>query len=78
MKNKELDNLAKRIKYFRNKLKITQELLAQKCEFDRTYISLIERGKRNPSLKNLLKLSKGLGISLSILVSSMPEFEDLV
>ena len=77
MKNQELSNLGSRIKYFRSILNISQEKLAFKCELDRTYISLLERGKRNPSLINLLKVSKGLNISLSKLVSSMPDFDDL-
>lgn len=77
MENQELINLGSRIKYFRSILNISQEKLAFQCELDRTYISLLERGKRNPSLINLLKVSKGLNISLSKLVSSMPDFDDL-
>jgi len=68
MENKELVKLGKRIKNARNKLELSQESLAEKSEFDRTYISLLERGKRNPSYLNLLKLSKGLEIALSDLV----------
>jgi len=37
-----LIQLAKKIKTERNKLNISQEKLAQKCNFDRTYISLLE------------------------------------
>ena len=65
MKNeKELIYLGKRIKEHRLKLNLSQELLANKCEFDRTYISMLERGKRNPSYLNLLKLCEGLNIKL--------------
>lgn len=49
----------------------SQEKLAEKCGFDRTYISLIERGLRNPSYINLLKLAKGLGISVSELTARL-------
>lgn len=77
MKNKPLINLGQRIKYFRNKLNLSQEALAFKSEFDRTYISLLERGKRNPSLINLLKISRGLDISLSQLVSNISGFDEL-
>ncbi len=71
MKNKEkilLEALAKKIKIQRNKLKLSQEKLAHKCGFDRTYISLLERAKRNPSYLNLEKLSNGLEITLSDLL----------
>ena len=68
MENNELIKLGKKIKTIRNRLNLSQELLAQKCEFDRTYISLLERGKRNPSYLNLLKLSKGLTVPINELV----------
>ena len=73
MENKELIILGIHIKYFRTELSLTQEALAFKCNFDRTYISLLERGKRNPSYKNLLKLSKGLNIPLSKLCKNIEE-----
>ncbi len=57
--------LGKAIRARRQKLKISQEELAERCGFDRTYISMLERGKRNPSLLNLLRLVKGLETSVS-------------
>jgi len=63
-----LNQLAKRIKYQRNILGISQEKLAEKCQFDRTYISLLERAKRNPSYLSLKKLCHGLEIELSDLL----------
>ena len=49
----------------REQLGLSQEKLAERCGFDRTYISMLERGKRNPSFLNLLKLAKGLKTSVS-------------
>jgi transcriptional regulator with XRE-family HTH domain len=49
----------------RVELGLSQEKLAEQCGFDRTYISMLERGKRNPSLINLLRLAKGLKTSVS-------------
>lgn len=48
--------------------KITQEKLAFELGVDRTYISYIERGKRNPSLYILSRMAKVLKISFSELV----------
>jgi transcriptional regulator with XRE-family HTH domain len=67
MENNEqelLTQLAKRIKTRRSELNISQEKLAEKCNFDRTYISLLERAKRNPSYLSLKKLCLGLEIDL--------------
>ncbi len=63
-----LKNLAQKIKYYRTKLGLSQEKLAEKCDFDRTYISLLERAKRNPSYLSLEKLCVGLEIELSELL----------
>ncbi len=59
-----LIQLAQKIKIKRKKLNISQEKLAEKCDFDRTYISLLERAKRNPSYLSLIKLCNGLEIEL--------------
>ncbi len=41
---------------------LTQEKLAELAGYDRTYISLIERGLRKPTVQALFNLSKPLGI----------------
>jgi transcriptional regulator with XRE-family HTH domain len=47
---------------------LSQEQLAQLCGLDRTYISLLERGLRQPTLNSLFSISKGLGISPCIFI----------
>jgi transcriptional regulator with XRE-family HTH domain len=42
---------------------LSQEQLALKADLDRTYISGIERGKRNVSLINIVKLASALELS---------------
>ena len=44
---------------------LTQEKLAEKAGLDPTYISGIERGLRNPGIKNVAKLAKALGFTTS-------------
>jgi transcriptional regulator with XRE-family HTH domain len=48
---------------------ISQERLAESAGLDRTYVSGIERGERNPSLTNLLKLAAALEVALSELAT---------
>ena len=40
----------------------SQENLANASQLDRTYISMLERGIRNPTLKSLLKIAIALEI----------------
>lgn len=46
-------------------LGLTQEDLAELADLERSYISDIERGCRNVSLVNIVKLAKALGTSPS-------------
>ena len=48
------------LRRLRKDAKLTHEQLAEKAECHPTYISLVERGKRNPSLDMVLKLSRAL------------------
>ena len=59
----------KRLAEIRNQKKITQEKFAFDIGVDRTYISYIERGERNPSLFLLYKIAKELKIKLSDLIN---------
>ena len=71
MNNKEielLNKLANKIKSTRHQLNLSQEALADKCGLDRTYISLVERSKRNPSYLSLVKLCEGLEIDIKELL----------
>jgi transcriptional regulator with XRE-family HTH domain len=56
------------IKDIRKNKSISQEKLAEKTGLDRTFISLIETGKRNPTLTSICKLANGLDIKASELL----------
>lgn len=49
-----------RITFFRNKLKITQEQLADSVEVTRQTIISLEQGRYNPSLELAYKITKAL------------------
>ncbi|HVX01063.1 MAG TPA: helix-turn-helix transcriptional regulator [Candidatus Babeliaceae bacterium] len=57
--------LGKKVRELRKAKDWTQEKLEENSGLDRTYISDIERGMRNPSLKSLEKLAKALKIKVS-------------
>lgn len=58
-----------RVRAERSRQGMSQEQLALKCGLDRTYISGIERGRRNPSLKNIAKIAHSLKLSLPEIVT---------
>lgn len=62
-----------RVRYLRLKAGHSQEELADLCELDRTYIGGIERGERNPSLKNILRIAGALGVSTALLFEQTGE-----
>jgi transcriptional regulator with XRE-family HTH domain len=50
---------------------LSQEALADLCGLDRTYISGIERGNRNVSLKNIELIAKALRRSIAELMQGV-------
>ncbi|MBS9438002.1 XRE family transcriptional regulator [Photorhabdus noenieputensis] len=54
-----------RVRYFRQSSGMSQEAFADKCGIDRTYISGIERGVRNPTLEIINIIANGLQIELT-------------
>ena len=60
----------KRLRQIREQVGVSQEKLGEKAKLHRTYVSSVERGKRNISLLNIERLARALGVSLRDL---MPE-----
>ncbi|TKV13904.1 helix-turn-helix transcriptional regulator [Citrobacter sp. wls619] len=55
------------LKKLRQQSGLSQEAFADKCGLDRTYVSGIERGVRNPTLEVISILAKGLEIKINVL-----------
>jgi transcriptional regulator with XRE-family HTH domain len=58
-------DLAARIRLLRHECELSQEALAEAAGIHRTYLGGIETGRRNPSLKNISRIARALGVSLS-------------
>jgi len=63
------DAFAKALLQIRTERQISQEELGFQSGYHRTYISLLERGKMNPSLRTVLSLSAALGVPAAELVA---------
>jgi transcriptional regulator with XRE-family HTH domain len=53
---------------FRTAKGVSQEALALDCGRDRTFISMLERGKRQPTLETIFRLAEGLEVTPGELV----------
>ena len=62
----------RRVRELRLARGLSQEELAFKVGIHRTYVGGVERGERNPSLKNIASIARALNITLRELFS----FED--
>ena len=63
-----LKRLGERIRQLRTAKDWTQEDLAGECGLDRSYVSGLENGRRNPTYINLLRIAKTLGTPLVTLL----------
>lgn len=68
MKNDILIKFGNKIRELRIKKEWSQETLADKTGFHRTYIGMIERGERNLSLKNIEIFASSFELTISELL----------
>jgi transcriptional regulator with XRE-family HTH domain len=62
------DRFGQRLRGLRQRASLSQEEFAERCDLDRTYISGIERGKRNVALRNIEAIARALNITISELL----------
>lgn len=58
-------SFGKCIRFYRNKIGLSQEKFALLINMDRTYYASVEAGKRNISIANIEKIANGLEIPIS-------------
>lgn len=72
MSNPEVPNVGpifgEVLRRYRSKLGVSQEELAFRAGVDRTFVSRIERGLRQPTITTLIGLGAALGVSAAELV----------
>lgn len=70
-KDESLIKLGINIRNLRQKLNMSQEALALEAELDRTYMGGVERGERNVSVKNIIKIARTLKCTPSEIVENI-------
>ena len=66
-----LQQLGKRIVYLRSEKGWSQLTLSVEANINRNYLSDLERGKRNPTVKILEKIASALAIDLATLLKGI-------
>jgi transcriptional regulator with XRE-family HTH domain len=65
------NSFGSRVREKRERLHLSQEAFADRVGLDRTYVSGIERGRRNPTLATMKRIAEALGVSLEALVKGL-------
>ena len=68
-----IQTVATNVRLARKAAGLSQEELALEAEVDRTYISQVERGKRNITIAILARLARAMGTTAAALVSAARE-----
>ncbi|HEY4270217.1 MAG TPA: helix-turn-helix transcriptional regulator [Galbitalea sp.] len=71
-KSEAARTFGQRVRENRLRLGISQETLAQLSDVHWTFVGQVERGTRNLSLHNIIKLAGGLDVDPGVLVAGIP------
>ena len=66
-----LKRFGARVRELRLEINLSQEKFAAKCDLDRTYLGSVERGERNIALRNIEKIAKAFGKSITELMERL-------
>jgi transcriptional regulator with XRE-family HTH domain len=66
-----LEGFGQRVRTARKRLGMTQQQLGKLSRMDRTYIGGIERGERNITLLNVLRLARALRVKPAALLDDL-------
>ena len=64
-------SIGKKIRYYRESNKWTQEAFAEKTGLSLTYVGMIERGEKVPKLETFINIANVLGVSADILLADV-------
>lgn len=65
VKDRTLAQFGRNVARIRAAKGFSQEKLAEKADIDRTYVSGIERGVRNPGIKSVVRIARALSVSVA-------------
>jgi transcriptional regulator with XRE-family HTH domain len=57
------------LREYRERAALSQESLADAAELDRTFIGMLERGQRQPTLESLFRIAAALEVAPQTLIS---------
>ena len=63
------------VKRIREEQRISQEVLADRADLNRSYVGEVERGTAMPSLATVTKIAKALNLTSSLLLARYEAFE---
>lgn len=59
----------KALREYRERAGLSQENLADAAELDRTFIGMLERGQRQPTLETLFRIANALSVAPQTLIA---------
>lgn len=62
------EDIGRNISQLRKGQKLSQEDLSRMAEIDRSYLSEIENGHKNPSVRTIIKISRALNVGVDDII----------